>query len=147
MLVSNVSRRVRVDHNLNRQSGMWHLSLYYRRTRRLDVPLITELRILPEDEKPTTMSEHWTRTTLSVRDGVRGLSPAYLWYRTGQTLRAQTAKGPKEELITELDVLYGEDRAWYGFEKLEPPVKEEKGRIDAVWITYRKGVKRKRDLI
>jgi hypothetical protein len=81
---------------------------------------------------------------MNLRDGVSKATPAYLWYRTGQTQRASIAKGPKEELITELDVLYGEDRPWYGFEKLEPPVKEEvPGKVDSVFITYRKGVKRK----
>ena len=45
-------------------------------------------------------------------------------------------------MITEIDVLFGEDRPWYGFEKLEPAVTPEKeGILDSVYMTYRRGVK------
>ncbi len=42
----------------------------------------------------------------------------------------------------ELDVLFGEDVPWYGFEKLERPTIDEQGRVEATWLTYRRGVKR-----
>jgi len=48
----------------------------------------------------------------------------------------------KANIITELDVLYGEDIPWYGFEKLEPATLPEGGKVEATWITYRRGVKR-----
>lgn len=50
----------------------------------------------------------------------------------------------KNNIITEIDILFGEDRPWYGFEKLEPPVTpEEEDRVSSVYVTYRRGVKRK----
>lgn len=49
----------------------------------------------------------------------------------------------KANIITELDVLYGEDTPWYGFEKLEPSTIAQRGNVEATWITYRRGVKSK----
>lgn len=55
-----------------------------------------------------------------------------------------TAQERQEELITELDVTYGDDRPWYGFEKLYPPIQStQEGRIESVSLTYRRGVRRK----
>ncbi|KII85910.1 hypothetical protein PLICRDRAFT_115182 [Plicaturopsis crispa FD-325 SS-3] len=133
---------VRVDQDLNRKSGMWYLSLFYRRTRRLDVPLIVELRLLQDGQVPTTMSDAWHKVSRSIRDGVPGAKPLFLWYRTGETQREATVKGPTEEYITELDILRGADRPWYGFDKLSPPLREEDAskKRDAEWLTYRRGV-------
>jgi len=67
----------------------------------------------------------------------------YLWYLPGKTMNEMTAE-EKANLITEVDVLFGEDRPWYGFEKVEPPVTpENEGKVDSVYVTYRRGVKRK----
>ena len=51
----------------------------------------------------------------------------------------------QNKLITELDVTYGDDRPWYGFERLERPVAEgvQSRPLESVWLTIRKGVKRK----
>ena len=49
----------------------------------------------------------------------------------------------KGNIITELDVLYGMDIPWYGFEKLEPATLPLGPKVDATWITYRRGVKGK----
>lgn len=68
--------------------------------------------------------------------------PLYLWYKTGKTMQVMTAE-EKNNIITEIDVLFGEDRAWFGFEKLDPPVTpEQEGRVSSVSVTYRRGVKR-----
>lgn len=48
----------------------------------------------------------------------------------------------KSNIITELDVLYGDDIPWYGFERVERPTIPEKGPVQATWVTYRRGVKR-----
>lgn len=47
----------------------------------------------------------------------------------------------KNNIITELDVLWGDDVPWYGFEKLEPPTMEPTGRVQSTHITFRRGVK------
>lgn len=50
----------------------------------------------------------------------------------------------QSELITEIDVTYGDDEPWYGFEKLDKPVapKDDAKSLESVWLTVRKGVKR-----
>ena len=97
--------------------------------------------MLPGSQSPPS-TEKWIKTSRSIRDGVSGEPPLYLWYRTGKTVREMTTQEKQEDLITELDVLYGADRPWYGFDKLEPSVTIESGRVSSEWITYRKGVKR-----
>ncbi|EGO20526.1 hypothetical protein SERLADRAFT_476793 [Serpula lacrymans var. lacrymans S7.9] len=132
---------VRVERDLNKQSGLWSLNIYYRRTRRLDIPLVTDFQLLPAGESPTPLTDPWVKVDHSVRDGVMRTDPIYLWYRTGKTLREMSAE-EKQQLVTEVDVLYGEDRPWYGFEKLEPAITpEQEGRLESVWMTYRRGVK------
>jgi hypothetical protein len=132
---------VLVDRNLNLHAGVWHLNIYYRRTRRQDISLITELLLLPENELPSPISPFWHKVGRSIRDGVPRSPPLYLWYRTGKTLSQMNAQERQEDVITELDVLFGEDTPWYGFEKLDPPTTpEEEGRVEAVSLTYRRGV-------
>ena len=49
----------------------------------------------------------------------------------------------QNDLITELDVTYGEDIPWYGFERLYPPTTPEiKNKRQSASITFRRGVKR-----
>jgi hypothetical protein len=47
----------------------------------------------------------------------------------------------RAQIITEIDILYGEDVPWYGFEKLEPATMPETSKVEATWLTYRRGVK------
>ncbi|OJA13538.1 hypothetical protein AZE42_07319 [Rhizopogon vesiculosus] len=132
---------VRVERDLNKQSGLWTLNIYYRRTRRLDIPLITDLRLLPAGEMPDPLTDSWVKVDHSIRDGVMHAESMFLWYLPGKTMNEMTVE-EKANLITEVDVLFGEDRPWYGFEKVEPPVTQEKeGKVDSVWVTYRRGVK------
>lgn len=132
---------VRVNRDLNLESGLWSLYVYYRRSRRLDVDLIRDIVLLPSGEEPTTPG-NWHKVSTSLRDGVPRVSSLFLWYNLGTTLSNLTSE-EKSNLITELDVLFGSDRPWYGFEKLEPATTtEQKGRLESAWLTYRRGVKR-----
>ncbi|KIJ20637.1 hypothetical protein PAXINDRAFT_165536 [Paxillus involutus ATCC 200175] len=132
---------VRVERDLNLQSGIWALNIYYRRTRRLDIPLVTDLQLLPAGEEPTPLTDPWFKVEHSIRDGVLRAEPLFLWYKTGKTATEMSAE-EKNNIITEIDVLFGEDRPWYGFEKLPPAVTPEKeGRLESVYVTYRRGVK------
>ena len=70
------------------------------------------------------------------------VNPLYLWYKTGKTMQEMSAD-EKNNIITEIDVLFGEDRPWFGFEKLDPPVTPEQEDLSSVFVTYRRGVKRK----
>ena len=118
-------------------------NIYYRRTRRLDIPLITDLKLLPPGEVPTPISDSWRKVDHSIRDGVMRADPLILWYKADKTMQEMSPE-EKDDIITEIDVLFGQDRPWYGFEKLEPPVTPaEDGRISSVSVTFRKGVKRK----
>lgn len=117
--------------------------IYYRRTRRLDVPLITELKLLPEGEEPQSMSSVWHKVPRSTRAGAMSLPPQFLWYKAEKTAREMTDAERKNDLITEIDVLFGEDVPWYGFEKLSPPTTPEiKNKRQSTYITFRQGVKR-----
>ena len=52
-----------------------------------------------------------------------------------------TPEEGQNNLITEIDVLFGADQPWYGFVKLEPPVaQEQEGRMEEVSVTFRRGV-------
>ncbi|EIN09401.1 Metallo-dependent phosphatase [Punctularia strigosozonata HHB-11173 SS5] len=114
---------VRVEGNLNAQSGMWYLLL-----------------LLPDKQSPPDIDDTWHKVSRSIKDGVPGAKPLYLWYKLGKTMREMTAED-KAGLITELDVLYGEDVPWPGFEKLEPASTEEQAeRTSSVHLTYRRGV-------
>src|ERR1700728_1311393 len=98
-------------------------SLYYRRTRRQDVNLIADLRILPAGQEPDISSPYdvWRKADRSIRDGIPGAKPLYLWYRIGKTLGEMGEEERQEDIITELDVIYGSAQPWYGFERLDPP--------------------------
>ncbi|KAH9829999.1 Metallo-dependent phosphatase [Rhodofomes roseus] len=130
---------VRIPRNLNMQSGLMSLNIYYRRTRRHDIPLITDLRILPASETPTPISSGWHKVSHSISPSG---DKSFLWYKTEPTLAQLTASQRQQQLVTELDVLFGDDQPWYGFEKLEPPVLEGMAiiRRESVWLTYRRGV-------
>ncbi|KAF9563975.1 Metallo-dependent phosphatase [Agrocybe pediades] len=132
---------VRVPRNLNLEGNYLsgYLNIYYRRTRRQDINLITELRLYSENQQPETL-ENWHKVETSTRAGMYGLSPLYLWYRVGKTAGEMTSE-ERGNIITELDLLYGQDIPWYGFNKLEPPTLEPGKKVEATWITFRRGVK------
>jgi len=114
-------------------------NIYYRRTRRQDINLVTDIRLYPEDKNPDSL-ENWHKVDTSVRAGIYGIAPLFLWYKTGKTTGEMTSE-EKLNIITEVDVLYGEDIPWYGFEKIEPPTLEQTTKVEATWITIRRGVK------
>ncbi|KAG2011738.1 phosphatase DCR2 [Coprinopsis cinerea AmutBmut pab1-1] len=137
---------VRVRRNLNLEGGRTsgYLHIYYRRTRRQDVDMIANIKILGGKETPSSnpSKDRWHKVPTSLRSGIRGAgdTPLYLWYQTGKTL-SQMSDDEKANLITEIDVLYGDDVPWYGFERLEPATMEKKGKVQSTYVTYRRGVK------
>lgn len=148
---------VRVDRNLNLEAGymsgylvspaacifnicdlLVHQNIYYRRTRRQDINLVTDIRLLPKDEQPSPL-DSWHKASMSLHAGVMGAPPLFLWYHLGKTSMDMSSE-ERDNLITELDVLFGDDIPWYGFEKLDPPTLQS-SRIQTTWLTYRRGVK------
>ncbi|KAG8814505.1 hypothetical protein FRC18_001941 [Serendipita sp. 400] len=136
----------RVERDLQPKTGIYYLSFYYRRTRRLDVPLITDLKLLGADQEnllPHPLDE-WRGVAHSLRDGVSGQASLYLWYKLGPTMGEMLTKNVTQtaDLIMELDVLNGEGRPFYGFEKLDPPLAIGKpGQSENVHLIYKRGVK------
>jgi hypothetical protein len=99
--------------------------------------------LLPEGEEPQSMSAAWHKVPRSTRTGAMSLPPQFLWYKAEKTAREMTDAERKNDLITELDVLFGEDVPWYGFETLSPPTTPEiKNKRQSTQITFRRGVKR-----
>lgn len=132
---------VRIPRNLNTQKGFWYLHVFYRRTRRQDAPLITDIQVLSGHFEGNEQAG-WKKVATSVRDGVPGEKPLFLWYQTGKSMGEMSKEEKKNGYIMELDVLYGEDRPWYGFDRMDKPIDGEvEGKSESVWLSYRKGLK------
>jgi hypothetical protein len=114
--------------------------LYYRRTRRRDVPLISDIQLLSSGVTPSGDGD-WVKAPLSLRDGIVRAQPLFLWYRKDKILQ-DMSDDEHQSLITELDVLYGEGEPWYGFERLSPATTEKSARSETVSIAVRRGVRR-----
>lgn len=84
---------------------------------------------------------NWHKVSTSITNGIPREQEIYLWYNLGKTM-SNLSNEEKQNIITELDVQFGDDRPWYGFDELKPPVKSgEEGRFETSWLTYRRGVK------
>nr|XP_018265265.1 uncharacterized protein I303_01625 [Kwoniella dejecticola CBS 10117]OBR87423.1 hypothetical protein I303_01625 [Kwoniella dejecticola CBS 10117] len=182
-----------VERDMNLRTGLWYLNVYYRRTRRLDVELITDLRILPEPlpkEMHELENEGWHKASGDLHSGVWPTQPeSRLWYRTksqgwddiwrrstshsdtksrqrqideeispsddvvpedsgetssGGVTEIQNGESSKVEYgdyVTEVDILYGDDEPFFGFERIEGQkvMEGKKGRWESVDIAVRKG--------
>jgi hypothetical protein len=109
------------------------------------VPLITDIRLLdataPEPQ-PASAQHAWTKVARSVRDGIVRAPPVFLWYETGPPARDVGAE-QKQNLVTELDLVYGEGAPWFGFERADgPPTMEPSSDRQPVYLTLRRGTKR-----
>lgn len=133
-----------------------YLNVWYRRTRRLDVPLITDIKVLPDPPAPGDMplaSDGWFEAEGNVRSGVWPTQPrAKLWYRLkdqGWDKAARAVEAPdaarqyimEEDFITEVDILYGDGDPFFGFERSggEKVVERNGDTWEAVDIVYRRG--------
>lgn len=102
--------------------------------------LIDDLLLLPKDEEPASPG-NWLKVKTSIRDGVPRAPKLFLWYKLGERMSFLSDE-QKRNIVTELDLLFGDDRPWYGFERLEPPTTpSQEGRMESAWLTYRRGVK------
>lgn len=163
--------------------------MYYRRTRRFDAPLITDLLLLQEGAAPPwdVNLTQYSQAKGDFRDGVwPKQKPLRLWYKTKaanqegksrpgrdrSTLAArkrgnwwqwdssddvEETEVPEEvhaeepesqvtpEIITELDVLYGEQQPFFGFERVKngPVVRKDAQKHESVDLVFRRGNPRK----
>ncbi|KAL7412473.1 Metallo-dependent phosphatase-like protein [Mrakia frigida] len=139
---SRLGSWVRVEKDLNRKSGLWWLALYYRRSRRFDVPYITSIVVVKSSKDlPSGF-------VLSSGDDLHSGA----WPRLPGLLLAYKLKNPpddsldgipveEEEVVTEIDVLFGEGEPWFGFQRVEPRILEKSSRHpESVGLTVRMGV-------
>ncbi|KAI0642441.1 Metallo-dependent phosphatase [Trametes meyenii] len=129
---------VRVERNLKEQLSTKSLNIFYRRTRRHDIPLVTELRVLPDKETPSPFSGAWHKVAHPVSPGGQ---KRFLWYKIDRTWRDMTDAERRSDIVTEIDALFGWDEPWYGFEKVERAAFDGANNVEPVWLTYRKGIK------
>lgn len=100
--------------------------------------LIDDILLLGDNESPPD-SEGWTKSSTSLRRGVIRVEPLYLWYHTSKT-SAEMSADEKANIITELDIIYGDDMPWYGFERIEPMTLPS-AKFENTWLTIRRGIK------
>lgn len=124
--------------------------MYYRRTRRLDVPLITAIRLLPEPP-PETLSaelEGWVKSDGNLHSGVwPSQEELRIWYKTRDQDWVRREKRQEEvsyeygEVITEVDVVYGDDQPFFGFERVQggKVTEGKEGRWESVDLAFRRG--------
>lgn len=127
--------------------------MYYRRTRRFDVPLISALRVVPEPppEELNTELEGWIKADGNLHSGIwPSQSELRLWYKLREQdwdwwkrdqKRQEEISFDYGETITELDVVYGDDEPFFGFERVEGGVVTEakEDRWQSVDIAFRRG--------
>ncbi|GFZ47944.1 LOW QUALITY PROTEIN: hypothetical protein JCM24511_05691 [Saitozyma sp. JCM 24511] len=140
--------------------NMTYLNVYYRRTRRMDVALISDLRIVPEPapENMAAELEGWTKAEGDLHSGVWPKKPELgLWYKTkeqtwngwrGRSNRADEVGSEAArqyvddaDIITEVDVVYGDGPAFYGFERVAGGkiMEAEAQRWESVDLAFRRG--------
>ncbi|WVW78226.1 hypothetical protein I302_100178 [Kwoniella bestiolae CBS 10118] len=171
---------VRVERDLNLRTGLWYLNIYYRRTRRLDADLITDLQIVPEPPSKELQYDlengGWQKATGNLHSGVWPSRPEErIWYRTksqgwddvwkrqvtdnsteesipedsGETPTGGVKEIQSGELntveygdyITEVDIIYGDDDPFFGFERVQGgKITESKaGKWESVGMAVRRG--------
>jgi len=133
-----------VTKDLNLRTGIWYLNIYYRRTRRLDVPLITDLRVVPEPV-PDTLAldlEGWTQAKGDLHDGIWPTQPVMrLWYKLSDQGVKRQGITENDQIVTELDIVYGDSEPFFGFQRVQggKVLDEKAGKWESVDLAYRRG--------
>ncbi|ODO07841.1 hypothetical protein I350_03420 [Cryptococcus amylolentus CBS 6273] len=153
-----------VERDLNARTGIWYLNIYYRRTRRLDTKLITDIRIVehpPSAEDQAILdAEEWMLASGDLHNGVwPSHNEMRIWYKLGdqswgdwkrhQGRQDDTESEDQQDLvdwsygdfINEIDIIYGDDDPFFAFKRVTggPVMRAEQGRWDSVDIALRKG--------
>ncbi|KAG8690860.1 hypothetical protein FRC11_008574 [Ceratobasidium sp. 423] len=109
---------VRVERDINKQAGF----IYYRRSRRVDVPLITDIRIVDEGDEGSIPDngKTWKQAEGILTDGIYPrVKNRRLWYSLQKPYANATQGEELDDVVTELDILYGEDEPFWGFKRVE----------------------------
>ncbi|SAM83466.1 related to DCR2-dosage-dependent cell cycle regulator [Ustilago bromivora] len=129
--------------------------IFYRRSRRRDVRNVVELKLVEEGETPPTPGgdEGWHRIKTGLRSKtvrlISGEKALHLYYRTVSPAQRQAQssglwKRKAAEAVTELDLVYGNNPPWPGFESAGL-VSQEHSSIGAaqVSLSFRRNPMRK----
>ena len=129
-----------------------YLSVYYRRTRRLDVPLISDLRVVPEPPPDDMIAEldGWVKAEGDLHSGIWPTqSELRLWYKLkdqdwddwGWWKKQNDILYDYVETITELDVVFGDNDPFYGFERVKggKVTEGKEDRWQSVDLAFRRG--------
>lgn len=122
--------------------------MYYRRTRRLDVPLIDDIQVHPDPPPASFNPEGWVKASGDLHSGTWPTQPELrMWYHTrkpnspgGVASDHLSPREDRKEIITEIDLLYGEGPPFFGFERAvgDLIMKSEGHRWEQVSLTYRR---------
>ncbi|CDZ97861.1 Predicted DNA repair exonuclease SIA1 [Phaffia rhodozyma] len=147
---SRLGKWVRVDKDINKRSGIWYSYIYYRRSRRFDVPYITSLKIIPSSGPPPPSYTKSTGDDLTSGSwpALSGLSLAYKLQAVPGAFDGlddsiqDEAEFQEADVITEIDILWGDASPWWGFKRIEPPIKEGTKRFpETQSLVVRMGIK------
>jgi hypothetical protein len=128
----------------------------------MDVPLISDLRIVPEPPPEDILKEldGWIKADGDLHSGVwPSQKELRLWYKTQEQTwdgwrrrsgkrASETVNGSADrqyleevDIITEVDVIFGDGPPFYGFERVKgDKIMEAKGqRWESVDLAYRRG--------
>ncbi|CAE6540487.1 unnamed protein product [Rhizoctonia solani] len=137
---------VRVDRDINKQAGVWWNAkqfIYYRRSRRVDVPLITDIRIIDEGDEGSIPDDGktWKQAEGVLTDGIYPrVKNRRLWYTVQKPYANATQGEELDQVITELDVLYGDDEPFWGFKRVEGVIYPGRpGKAVPISLVTRKG--------
>ncbi|WVQ91834.1 hypothetical protein IAS59_005638 [Cryptococcus gattii] len=158
-----------VEKDLNVRSGLWYLNLYYRRTRRLDAKLITDIQVLshPSENEDQMYEDGWILAPGDLHSGVwPKKTEMRLWYKLGrQSWDDWKKKGKRQEEDndsamdeeaenSEMESSGDQDQGSSSNGEVQeinegskttwsvpggPVLKEEKGKWETVDITVRRG--------
>lgn len=124
---------VRVGMNLNIQSGRGHNYnyLYYRRSRRLDVSYVDDIKLLSSDSKDE-LDDNWFRVTSNPSASTQ------LYYHT----HPPSSNPRPSDAVTEIDVLFGDGPPWPDFKRVEGVnIQDASSTTETMTFTVRKGYK------
>ncbi|KAG9125890.1 hypothetical protein FRC07_005748 [Ceratobasidium sp. 392] len=131
---------VRVERDINKQASIY---IYYRRSRRLDVPLITDIRIIDEGNEFALPNDNrtWHQAEGILTDGIYPrVKNRRLWYTTQKPYANATKEDELDDVVTELDIVYGDGEPFWGFERVQGLIFPGKpGKSLPVSLAMRKG--------
>ena len=130
--------------NLNIQQGKYWNYVYYRRSRRLDISYIDDVKLLEDGMENEWIGDDksWYRVNIDIRQGLNpSQNPAYLWYHIKPANQGKVLSNEVlNNAITEFDILFGDGPPWPDFKRIAGVnVQDKSDNRNAMTLTVRKG--------